>query len=383
MLVLIRWQQVSDDYMMLTGKRPADFAGFVKANSAAFVKLEALSFLTPNIVAIALQAAGYCCRDLCHNKPHDMNKHLISGLAVAVVLVVMSSCQSGPKEEHSHTTTPKDTTAAQTLQPSDTGYAAVNGLNLYYEVYGEGKPIVLLHGSFMTIPLNWAHIVPLLAKDRKVIVAEMQAHGRTKDIAREFSYEGMADDVSGLLKHLKIDSADILGYSMGGGVAFQMAVRHPEQVRRLVVLSGTYTHDGWWPEVEAMYSTMNADMFKGSPIEQQFLMQGNDSTQFPAYLKKVLSIDLKPYDWSKEVKNLKMPVFMAIGDADGVRYEHALELFRAKGGGKMGDMHGMPHSRLAILPGTTHIGMMQKANLWVPMVTDFIDGDLNAPPPSF
>ncbi|WP_109700219.1 alpha/beta fold hydrolase [Chitinophaga deserti] len=312
-----------------------------------------------------------------------MNKYSLSGFAVAVVLAVMSSCQSGPKEEQSTTAMPKDSTAAQTLQPKDTGFAAVNGLNLYYEVYGEGKPIVLLHGSFMNIPLNWAQIIPLLAKDRKVIVAEMQAHGRTKDIAREFSYEYMADDVSGLLKHLKIDSADILGYSMGGGVAFQMAVRHPEQVRRLVVLSGTYTHDGWWPEVEAMYSTMNAEMFKGSPIEQQFLDQGNDSTQFPAYLKKVLSIDLKPYDWSKEVKSLKMPVFMAIGDADGVRYEHALELFRAKGGGKMGDMHGMPHSRLAILPGTTHIGMMHKANLWVPMVTDFLDGDLNAPPPSF
>lgn len=312
-----------------------------------------------------------------------MNKYSLSGFAVAVVLAVMSSCQSGPKEEQSTTAMPKDSTAAQTLQPKDTGFAAVNGLNLYYEVYGEGKPIVLLHGSFMNIPLNWAQIIPLLAKDRKVIVAEMQAHGRTKDIAREFSYENMADDVSGLLKHLKIDSADILGYSMGGGVAFQMAVRHPEQVRRLVVLSGTYTHDGWWPEVEAMYSTMNAEMFKGSPIEQQFLDQGNDSTQFPAYLKKVLSIDLKPYDWSKEVKSLKMPVFMAIGDADGVRYEHALELFRAKGGGKMGDMHGMPHSRLAILPGTTHIGMMHKANLWVPMVTDFLDGDLNAPPPSF
>ncbi len=229
----------------------------------------------------------------------------------------------------------KDSTA-QTLQPKDSGYADVNGLKLYYEVYGQGKPIVLLHGSYMNIPLNWGQIIPLFAKDRQVIVAEMQAHGRTKDTDREFSYEGMADDVSALLKHLKIDSADVLGYSMGGGVAFQTAIRHPEQVRRLVVLSGTYTHDGWWADVEAMYSTMDASMFKGSPIEQAYLQFGNDSAKFTDYVTKVISIDLKPYDWSKEVKNIKAPIFMAIGDADGIRYEHALELFRAKGGGKMG-----------------------------------------------
>ncbi|HMI05667.1 MAG TPA: alpha/beta hydrolase, partial [Pedobacter sp.] len=126
----------------------------------------------------------------------------------------------------------------QKVGAAEKGYADVNGLKMYYEVHGKGKPLVLIHGSFMTIPLNWAHIIPLLDKDRKVIVAEMQGHGRTRDISREISFEGMADDVSGLLRHLKIDSADILGYSMGGGVAFQMAVRHPEQVRRLIVVSG-------------------------------------------------------------------------------------------------------------------------------------------------
>ena len=273
--------------------------------------------------------------------------------------------------------------AQEKIKPLKSGYAPVNGLQLYYEVYGEGKPIVLIHGSYMNIPLNWSHIIPLLAQDRKVVVAEMQGHGRTKDIGRKFSYENMADDVSGLLKHLKMEKADILGYSMGGGVAFQMAVRHPEQLRRLVILSGTYAHDGWWPDVEAMYPTFNADMFKGTPIEEQYLSYGNDAKDFPDFVKKVISIDLEPYDWSEEVKNIKAPIFMAIGDADGVRYEHALDLFRAKGGGKMGDIHGLPKSRLAILPGTTHIGMMQKTDLLIPMVTDFLDSDLNAPPPTF
>lgn len=275
-----------------------------------------------------------------------------------------------------------DTVVSQHTKPTASGYADVNGLKMYYEVHGSGKPIVLLHGSYMNIPLNWSHIIPLLAKDRKVIVAEMQGHGRTKDISREFSYEGMADDVSGLLEHLKTDSADVLGYSMGGGVAFQVAVRHPERVRRLVVLSGTYAHDGWWPEVVAAYPTFNADMFKGTPIEQQYESLGNDPADFPAFVKKVISIDLEPYDWSEDVKKINAPIFMAIGDADGVRYEHALELFRARGGGTMGDIHGLPRSRLAILPGTTHIGMIKRTDLLIPMITDFLDADLEAPPPT-
>lgn len=311
-----------------------------------------------------------------------MNRHFLTGLSLFFVLL-LASCHERLKEGEKDSATTKDTAAAQPVKPAESGYADVNGLKMYYEVYGAGKPIVLIHGSFMNIPMNWAHIIPLLAKDRRVVVAEMQGHGRTKDIARAFSYEGMADDISGLLKQLKIDSADILGYSMGGGVAFQMAVRHPEQVRRLVVLSGTYAHDGWWPDVEASFATFTGDMFKGTPIQKQYDSLGNDPALFDDYIKKVLSIDLKLYDWSNEVKKIQVPIFMAVGDADGVRYEHALELFRAKGGGKMGDMHGLPKSRLAILPGTTHIGMMMHTDWLIPMVTDFLDSDLNAPPPSF
>lgn len=267
--------------------------------------------------------------------------------------------------------------------PVESGYANVNGLKMYYEVYGKGKPVVLLHGSYMTIPLNWAHVIPLLAKDRKVIVAEMQGHGRTQDIPRQLSYEGMADDVAGLLKYLKTDSADILGYSMGGGVAFQVAVRHPDRVRRLVVLSAPFRHDGWWPDTEAGFATFTPDMLKGTPIQKQYDSLGNNPAHFAEFVKKVVSIDLKPYDWHNDVKNIKAPIFMAIGDADGVRYEHALELFRAKGGGKQGDLHGLPKSRLAILPGTTHVGMMRRMDWLVPMITDFLDSDLSPTPPTF
>jgi pimeloyl-ACP methyl ester carboxylesterase len=316
-------------------------------------------------------------------KQQEMNKHILSAFRVILVVFAMASCQPKQKENQAVSTSTRDSGAGQNLKATESGYAEVNGLKMYYEVYGAGKPIVLLHGSYMNIPLNWSHIIPLLAKDRKVIVTELQGHGRTRDIPREISYEGMADDVSGLLKHLKTDSADVLGYSMGGGVAFQVAVRHPEQVRRLVVLSGTYTHSGWWPDVETSFASINADLFKGSIIQKQYDSLGNDPAHFSEFVKKVISIDLKPYDWSTDVKNIKAPIFMAIGDADGVRYEHALELFRAKGGGKMGDLHGLPQSRLAIIPGTTHIGMMQRTNWLIPMITDFLDADLNAPPPMF
>jgi pimeloyl-ACP methyl ester carboxylesterase len=313
---------------------------------------------------------------------HDMNKYIVSSFPL-IIVAVLTSCQSRPKEVQNDSTVSKETVVSQHVKPAESGYADVNGLKMYYEVYGKGKPIILLHGSFMNIPVNWSHIIPLLAKDRKVIVTEMQGHGRTRDIPRELSYEGMADDVSGLLKHLKIDSTDVLGYSMGGGVAFQVAVRHPEQVRRLVVLSGTYAHNGWWPDVEASFATFTADMFKGTAIQKQYDSLGNDPAHFPEFVKKVMSIDLKPYDWTKAVKNIPAPIFMAIGDADGVRYEHALELFRAKGGGKMGDIHGLPKSRLAIIPGTTHLGMMQRTDWLIPMITDFLDADLNAAPPTF
>ncbi|WP_291909130.1 alpha/beta hydrolase [Chitinophaga sp. CB10] len=298
-----------------------------------------------------------------------------------IAVLFFAACQQTPQP--ATTATGKDSTKTAALTPAEKGYADVNGLKMYYEVYGEGKPIVLLHGAFMNIPLNWSAVIPQMAKNRKVIVTEMQAHGRTKDIDRPLTSEGMADDVSGLLKHLKIDSADVLGYSMGGAVAYQVAIRHPEQVRRLVILSATYANDGWLPEVEGAFATMTPDIFKGSPIEKQYDSLGNDPAHFNDYINKVLSLDRKPYNWTKEVKNIQSPIFLAIGDADGVRYEHAIELFKAKGGGKSGDFHGLPKSRLAVIPGTTHIGMMQHFDWILPMINDFLDSDLNSAPPTF
>ncbi|WP_223834383.1 alpha/beta fold hydrolase [Spirosoma profusum] len=313
-----------------------------------------------------------------------MKTILMTCFFVASSIIAMESCQPSTKESQNASTASATMATNQNIKPVESGFADINGLKMYYEVYGKGKPLVMLHGSHLAIPMNWSHVIPLMAKDRKVLVTELQGHGRTRDIAREISYEGMADDVSGLLEHLKIDSADVLGWSMGGGVAFQFAVRHPEQLRRLIVVSAPYKHDGWWKDTENSFATFNADQFRGTPIQKQYDSLGNDPAHFPEFVKKVISIDLKPYDWSKDVLAIKAPIFMAIGGADGVRYEHALELFRAKGGGKQGDLHGLPKSRLAILPGTTHIGMFMQHQSWlIPMITDFLDSDLKTEPPTF
>lgn len=313
-----------------------------------------------------------------------MKLHLsITGWLIFVALM-LASCQSQPAEKEPTSIGSGKAEAPAATDPTESGYADVNGLKMYYEVYGKGKPLVLLHGSYMTIPLNWSHIIPLMANDRQIIVTELQGHGRTKDIPRTLSYAGMADDVSGLLKHLKIDSADVLGWSMGGGVAFQFAVRHPEQLRRLVIVSAPYAQNGWWPETVDSFHTFKASMFEGTPIRKQYDSLGNDPAHFADYIEKVKSIDLQPYDWSKEVKAIRAPIFQALGDADGVRYEHALELYRAKGGGKQGEFHGVPKSRLAIIPGTTHVGMFMQRERWlITMISDFLDSNFDEPLPGF
>jgi len=259
-------------------------------------------------------------------------------------------------------------------QTPTTGYAPVNGLKMYYEVHGCGDPVVLLHGSFMTISNNWAGWIGELAKTRKVIALEMQGHGRTADIKRDFSYENLADDVAALLDYLKIPSADLIGYSMGGGVAMQCAIRHPEKVRKVVSISAVFRHDGWVKEALDMYPQFTAEAFKGSPIETEYKKLSPTPDQFPAFVKRVIAMDLKPYDFGADkLKATKAPMFFIHGDADGVRLEHISEMFRLKGDEIFGDMRPRSASRLAILPNTTHITLMERMPVIVPMVNDFFD----------
>jgi pimeloyl-ACP methyl ester carboxylesterase len=263
---------------------------------------------------------------------------------------------------------------AVSAQEPTTGYAPVNGLKMYYEVHGKGDPVVLLHGSFMTITNNWTDMIPRLSKSRRVIAVEMQGHGRTADIDRAFSYESLADDVAALLDHLKIKQADVLGYSMGGGVAMQVAIRHPAKVRRVVSISAVFRHDGWVTEALEAFPRMDPAMFKGSPMEAEYKKLSPTPDKFDTFVRRVIQMDIAPYDFGAgKLKATKAPILFIHGDADGVRLDHIAEMFRLKGDEVFGDMRPRAESRLAILPNTTHVTLMNKLDVIVPMVNDFLD----------
>ncbi len=259
-------------------------------------------------------------------------------------------------------------------QTPTTGYAPVNGLKMYYEVHGSGEPVVLLHGAFMTIPNNWTGWIGELSKTRKVIAVEMQGHGRTADIKRDFSSENHADDVAALLDYLKIPSADLIGYSMGGGVAMQCAIRHPEKVRKVVSISAVFRQDGWVKEALETFPQLTSERFKGTPVETGYKKLSPTPDEFPNFVKRVVAMAAKPYDFGADkLKATKAPMFFIHGDADGVRLEHISEMFRLKGGEIFGDMRPRSASRLAILPNTTHVTLMDRTPVIVPMVNDFFD----------
>ena len=259
-------------------------------------------------------------------------------------------------------------------KPTTTGYAPVNGLKMYYEIHGSGEPVVLLHGAFMAIPGDWNDWVAELSKTRKVIAVEMQGHGRTADIKRDLTYENLADDVAGLLDYLKTHSADIIGYSLGGGVAMQCAIRHPEKVRKVVSISAVVRRDGWVKEANDFWPTFMWELFKGTPMEAEYKRLNPAPDKFPDFVNHVKAAALRPYDFGADkFKATKAPMFFIHGDADGVRLDHIAEMYRLKGGELHGDMRPHSASRLAILPDTTHVTLMNRRQTIVPMVNDFLD----------
>jgi len=260
-------------------------------------------------------------------------------------------------------------------------YAEVNGLEMYYEIHGAGEPLVVLHGAYMTVG-TMGLIVPGLAETRQVIAVELQGHGRTADIDRPLTYEQMADDVAALIGHLGLERADIFGYSMGGGVALQVAIRHPEVVRKLVVASVSYTSDGMHPELLAMIPTITPEVFAGSPIEEAYLRVAPNPEDFPTLVAKLKQLDMQPYAWPPEdIQGISAPTLFIIGDSDAIRLDHAVEMFRLLGGGVPGDLAGLPKSQLAVLPGTTHFfppgsAVLDRAELLLAMIPPFLDAPM-------
>ncbi|MGQ0485152.1 MAG: alpha/beta fold hydrolase [Hyphomicrobiales bacterium] len=256
-------------------------------------------------------------------------------------------------------------------------YADINGLHMYYEVHGQGAPILLIHGGLCTIDICFGALIDELAKKHQVIAYEFQGHGHTADIDRPLRTELLADDASKLLAYLNIPRADVLGYSIGAGTALDLARTHPKQVNKLITLSLSINRNGSYPELFSGMKEVTPDMFKGSPWLDAYNEVAPHPEQFGDVLKKISDMTANVQDVSiDELKKLKMPVLLIEGDSDLVKPEHGAELFRALGGGVFGDMQPMPASRLAILPGTSHVGLISRAGWIAEMVDEF----LAAPP---
>jgi pimeloyl-ACP methyl ester carboxylesterase len=261
---------------------------------------------------------------------------------------------------------------------SSTGYAPVNGMQMYYEVHGHGPPVVLLHGSFYTIEL-WGEILPALAANHQVVAVEMQGHGRTTDVDRPLKYEQLADDMSALMDFLKLPEADILGYSMGGGVALQLAMRHPERVRKLVLLSAHYRADGYYPESMAAIAAITPELFAGGPLDEIYQRIAPTPDALPRLVEKIKAMEGEDYAWSEaDVCAITSPAILIYADSDGMKLEHMIELFQLLGGGVPGDLVPMPDSQLAIIPGANHVSLAsERYGDWLPLVERF----LTAPTP--
>ena len=247
--------------------------------------------------------------------------------------------------------------------PDKSGRVAVDGLDYYYEIRGKGEPLLLLHGGLGSIDM-FGPVLPAFAQDRQVIAVDLQGHGRTALGDRKFSLEAMGDDMKGILEKLGYRQVDVLGYSLGGGVAFRLAVQHPQAVRRLVLLSAGYASEGFFQDIRAQQNTINADamqFMKDTPMYQSYVAVAPKPDEFPRLLQAIGDFMRKDYDYSADVPKLKMPVMLVFGDGDMYRPEHMIKFYQVLGGGLQdaGWMReNLSQNRLAILPNATHYDIL-------------------------
>lgn len=256
-------------------------------------------------------------------------------------------------------------------------YASVNGLNMYYEIHGAGRPLVLLHGALSAIGTSFGKLLPALAETRQVIAVEQQAHGRTADIDRPLTIAQMAEDTAALLSHIGIEHADIFGYSMGAGIALQIAIGHPDLVHKLVLAAVTYNNDGFHPGLLAGMEHLKPEDLVGSPFQEEYARIAPKPEDWPRLVAKVKQLNRQIPDLPAEaIQTIKAPTLIIIGDSDIVRPEHAIEMFRLLGGGVAGDVVGLPISQLAVLPGTTHVTLVERTDWLLSMITSFLDAPI-------
>ncbi|HJS44467.1 MAG TPA: alpha/beta hydrolase [Gemmatimonadales bacterium] len=251
----------------------------------------------------------------------------------------------------------------------------VNGMRMYYEVSGQGDPLIVLHGAYMNIPSMGA-IIPRLAKTHRVFALELQGHGRTTDINRPITYPNMADDVAAFMDAVGLPKADVFGYSMGAGVGLQLAIRHPAKVNRLAAASAAYDTSGLQPEFKAFIPRMSVEMFLQTPFAAEYRKISPTPDSFPALVRKLIALEHEPFAWAEDLKRLKTPVLVISGDADVITNEHVVQMFRLLGGGAPGDL-GKPlaASRLAILPATSHTAVITQVDVLHGFIEQFLKGE--------
>ncbi|TIU49635.1 MAG: alpha/beta hydrolase [Mesorhizobium sp.] len=276
-------------------------------------------------------------------------------------------------------TKPAMTTETKTLpKPQKSGLLPINGVNYYYAIYGKGEPLLLLHGGLGSIDM-FAPILAKLAENRTVIGVDLQGHGRTALGDRPFTLEAIGDDMAGIVKTLGYDKVDVMGYSLGGGVAFRMAVQHPEAVRRLVLVSTGYAADGFYDEMrpqQAQVSAAAGAFMKETPMYKSYVAVAPHPEDFPKLLDALGNFMRQNYDFSADVPKLKMPVMLAYGDSDMYKPEHEIKFYQMLGGGlkDAGWMReNLSQNRLAILPNRTHYDVFFAPELTAAALP-FLDG---------
>jgi pimeloyl-ACP methyl ester carboxylesterase len=268
--------------------------------------------------------------------------------------------------------------------PARAGYVKAGGVNYYYEIRGQGEPLLLLHGGLGNIGM-FAPGIPEFAKTRQVIAVDLYGHGRTALTDRPMNFIDVGNDMATLIRELGFRQVDVLGYSMGGGIAFRLAVQHPQLVRRLVLVSAGFAQEGFYPEMlpqQAAVSAPLADQFKGTPIYESYMAVAPKKEDFPRLLDRMGEWMRTPYDWSADVGKLTMPTLLVFGDSDMYRLEHVMQFYKLLGGGQKdaGWMReNMSRNRLAILPNVTHYEMAA-APAFVPTVLPFLNGETGGPP---
>lgn len=261
----------------------------------------------------------------------------------------------------------------QQVKPVESGYAPVNGTKIYYEVYGEGKPIVLLHGAFYTIEMNWGQLIPELSKTRKVIAIEFQGHGHSPYSERKLDIVTLAKDVEDVMNYLKIDSADVAGYSMGGSVAYQFAVLNPKRLRKLVIISSTYKSDGWLPIVNTAFEDFKPELFDNTPIKEAYDAVAPDKTKWTMFLKQMFDFAKVPFNCGdSNIAKITAPVLIISGDNDGLDKVELMKTYKLLGGGVSADLEPMPKSHLAIVPSQGHVTLMMQTETILGYLDDFL-----------